>query len=140
MLPFFHVINLTVQFFKIQGPSCCPEKNYNMEKIYQTKTDEKKDNADIQDVKKPTKKIDWCEKDKLYAQRVLEIEKISDNDQRAERLLFYACDYAWERKEELFVDILERFQPDKEILAQQAVEFRGFLVHYIKKKKKKNES
>jgi len=50
------------------------------------------------------------EKDMLFVERVKEIEHITDKEEKSKLILRYAAQYAYEQKEQLFVDFLTHFK------------------------------
>jgi len=67
--------------------------------------------------------IDKAQVDPLYAQQIEQINAILDKKQKSDRICWYACGYAKQKKEELFVDLIEQYHSKQEILWDREFEF-----------------
>jgi len=62
--------------------------------------------------------------DPLYRQRLLEIDEITDIDTKSQKVLLYACLYANDGKNDVFVDIMQKYATTKQIKVNLMFEYK----------------
>ncbi|ETO11268.1 hypothetical protein RFI_26110 [Reticulomyxa filosa] len=75
--------------------------------------------------------------DEMYLERIKQIDAITDRDTKSEKILWYACEYAEMKNEDLFVEILTKYA--KDVIIDEEFEYRKMKVQTTQKKKKKKK-
>ncbi|ETO30439.1 hypothetical protein RFI_06681 [Reticulomyxa filosa] len=66
--------------------------------------------------------------DQLYKQRIEEIDQTVDLLQKSDKICWYACSYAYDKKAHLFVSILEKYNSQRQVIWDREFNFKRFWV------------